>query len=226
MKTRLCVSTYGKTVKELRDNVSSILSSYEDVLVEARLDYLQPPIDAEPLVGALQDYAERLIITLRPLDQGGFYAGTDEERTQILRRLSQIKPAYMDLELGRNWGGLVEELRGRGVRVIVSWHDFQKTPEYNELVKITLSCLEVGDVAKVVTYANSLDDGLRVLSLYSRFPANRLVAFCMGGLGRVTRLLSAAAGAPVAYVSLPGRATAEGQYTVEDMLSVLGWASG
>jgi 3-dehydroquinate dehydratase type I len=214
MKTPLiCVSTYGENYKTLLERISQAIRAGAD-LVEARLDYLEE-INAEKLAKALTPYASKLIITIRPVSQGGRFKGMDDERLTLLRRLSSISPAFMDLELDicEKYG--VES----GRSTIVSWHGLADTPDMETLTEIAMRCLRLGDYAKVVTYATSHADILRILHLYSDLPRNRLIAFCMGEVGRVSRILAMAAGSPVAYASLDGLTTAPGQMTLHEMRS-------
>jgi len=225
MKTRICVSTYGKTTEELVDNVNKTVSRYGNVLVEVRVDYLEEEVNADVLVEKLRPYADRLVITVRPADQGGYYRGEEEERLLLLRRLALMQPAYVDVELDRVDDKLVKNFRGIGVKTIVSWHDFRGTPSRSDLIEVTKQSINLGDVAKIVTMSRGVEDNLNILYLYSLFNPTNLIAFCMGEQGRVTRVLSAAAGAPIVYASTKGRETAPGQYSVDELLEILEWPS-
>ncbi len=209
----ICVSTYGESSKTLIERISKAFKAGAD-LVEARLDYLRE-LEAEKLVKQLAPFSSKLVITLRPASQGGRFNGPDDERLAVLGRLSSINPALVDLELET-----CERFRLKlGRNMIVSWHSFTDTPDMKVLSEIAMRCLGLGDYAKVVTYANSHSDILKILHLYSELPRNRLIAFCMGEVGRVSRVLAMAAGSPIAYASLDGRGTAPGQMTLQEIKS-------
>ncbi|MEM3031710.1 MAG: type I 3-dehydroquinate dehydratase [Nitrososphaerota archaeon] len=211
-KPFICVSTYGEDADTLAGRVSRALRKGAD-LVEARLDYLEE-VDLEKLVKALTPYASKTIITIRPVEHGGLFKGTAMEKNRMLDHLSRISPALIDLELDYC------ELQGLkpNPATIVSWHDFAGTPPLEKLADVAERCLGFGGYAKVVTLARSRSDILRILHLYSIYPKNRLIAFCMGEMGRISRLLAMAAGSPIAYASLDGMTTAAGQMSLNEMM--------
>ncbi len=75
-----------------------------------------------------------------------------------------------------------------------------------------------GEVVKIVTTATSEADNAVVAQLYDAAEPGTLVAFCMGEKGRASRLEALKRGAPFTYACLSeGDATAEGQWTLEEM---------
>lgn len=223
MKTRICVSTYGKTLEELVKSIKEITKRYGNILVEARVDYLEEDINAATLAERLKPYAERLVITVRPAEEGGYYTRGEDKRLLLIRRLALIQPAYIDVELNKIDNSLIQNIRNLGVKVIVSWHDFKKTPPRRDLTEVAKRAINLGDVAKVVTMSRGVEDNLNILYLYSMLDHRRLIAFCMGEQGRVTRILSATAGAPIIYAATPDKKTAPGQYSVDEILDILKW---
>lgn len=185
-------------------------------IVEVRLDYLED-LDVNVLSSTLRPYMDKLVLTLRPRYENGLFEGDEEERVEILKQLSQEGPAYVDIELRSPMiQDLSKELMKAGITVIVSWHDFEKTPETDELQKIANLAMSCGSIAKVVTMAKSFSDNLRILSLYHTGDKHRLIAFCMGAEGVLSRFLSVMLGAPFMYVSLPGAPTAPGQPSITE----------
>lgn len=215
-KTRICVSVYGENEENLVANIRRGFEKGAD-LAEVRLD-LSGYSSVESLVAKLRPFADRLVLTLRPVGEGGKSSLPAEERVKILKRLADIGPAYIDLELSTLKQHPADDFRGAGVKVIASWHSFESTPDDGSLNNFCEECLKQGDVAKVVTFSNGPRDNIRVISLYAKYPSTRLIAFCMGEQGWITRILSMAADAPIAYAALGDAKTAPGQLTVEEML--------
>lgn len=211
----LCVSVYGSDERELVERVSKALERGAD-LVETRLD-LTNISDTVRLRGLLKPYIERLVITLRPVDEGGGSRLSDGERMAILESLAVEGAGFVDLEVKTLRAVDASGLRRGGCKLIASWHSFEETPETDMLAKVAEECLRYGDVAKVVTYARRREDCLKVAELYTSFDPARLVAFCMGEAGWGSRILSIAAGAPIAYASLDDVKTAPGQLSLELM---------
>ena len=124
-----------------------------------------------------------------------------------------------------------------GAKVIISYHDFNGTPSFDELRQIADVCRRKGaDIVKIVTTAHNISDAVRTLDLYKlpgwakEFTTNnysqvkdvKLLAFSMGEAGQFSRYLCLKLGAPYTYCAAEeGAATASGQYTVGQMEKLL-----
>lgn len=98
----------------------------------------------------------------------------------------------------------------KGCKVILSYHNFYKTPNSQDLTRIIEKIFASGaDIAKLACLANSKEDCSRVLGLYEHYC--KLVAFSMGDIGKITRLVVPLLGAPFTYASIDGCETAPGQ---------------
>ena len=77
------------------------------------------------------------------------------------------------------------------------------------------------EVCKIVTTAHQITDNLIILNFISQKSAKtQLVCFCMGELGRVSRLLSPLYGSYFTFASLKkGSETANGQFSLQEMKS-------
>jgi 3-dehydroquinate dehydratase-1 len=205
-------------------------ANYADV-VEIRLDSLSHP-EIEPFVKSI---AKPLLFTNRPEWEGGSFTGSELERIGMLLKAVRHDCALVDLELRT-----APELRGEMLdallkhphpRLIISWHDFSGTPSSEELAEILLQQIESGaHIGKIVTTANDPMDVLRVLNLQvfaleNNFP---LIAFCMGAVGKISRLATIKLGGYMTYAAPDrGKETAPGQIPVSvirDMLSRLNHA--
>jgi shikimate dehydrogenase len=114
---------------------------------------------------------------------------------------------------------------GNRTKVIISYHDFRKTPSFKTLKDIFHDSMESGaSVAKIVTLARSPEDNFTVLSLipYARNMRKDIIAFCMGEEGRESRVIAPLIGSYLSFASLnEGLASAPGQLTVGEMENVL-----
>lgn len=106
-----------------------------------------------------------------------------------------------------------------GVTLIRSYHDFKGTDSVEALKALVEKCQRLGaDIVKLVTTADNQSDANRVMALYDDFEPENLVAFCMGEVGKETRIDCLKKGAPFTYASLNNEeATAPGQFTTLDM---------
>ena len=140
-------------------------------------------------------------------------------------KMDQLKSA---IELGAKYIDLEYELdeeqqeelmihaRGYGVKVIISYHNFEKTPKIEELKYIILKAREKGaDLVKIATRVNFRDDCLTLFNLYKG--EDNLIAFGMGDDAKFTRVTSLFLGAPFTYVYFLSRnKTAEGQLSYKE----------
>lgn len=110
-----------------------------------------------------------------------------------------------------------------GTLLIRSFHDFSGTPSAEGLNAIVEKCMSFGaDVVKIVTTASSEADVRTVMSLYKDNAPGSLIAFCMGNVGKASRLDCLREGSPYTYCSLgDGEETASGQWTLQEMNEAL-----
>ena len=189
--------------------------------IEVRLDYLKKP-DASPL---LKNRLRPLIATLRRSDEGGRFKGDEKKRIGLLRDLVDQHVEYVDAELRSDKTLLLDLIRNkRKTRVILSYHDFDETPSMKKLEDIFDRMMEFRpSVIKIATMARSWEDNLKVMSLIPYAVKNNqsIVAFCMGDIGRMSRIFSPLMGAAWTYAALSEKqASAPGQMTVARMKEI------
>jgi len=215
-ETQLCTSVSGSSPPELASKAELAFSLGSD-LVEFRVDRLTRGASPRELEEELSVFAKRAIFTVRSSREGGGFKEGERERLDLISRLAGMGPAYVDIELAaaKENAKWVKSLP-KDVRKLVSWHDFQGTPALEALRPICEDELRLGSLAKVVTTATSVDDNVTTLRLCGDRPG-KIVSFCMGELGTVSRVASMRLGAPLAYASIPGEAVAPGQLSITTM---------
>jgi 3-dehydroquinate dehydratase type I len=190
-------------------------------LIELRVDYLRNA----RLALLLQDRKKPLIVTNRRKEEGGKYRGEERKRLSVLQEAIHLGADYIDVELATQRSllqGLVRDKRG--TRVILSFHDFRKTPSLKELQRISWQMIQLGaDVIKIVPFARSWEDNLSILSLipFAKEKRQKIVAFCMGEKGKLSRIFSPLLGAAWTYASIDRtRVSAPGQLTVQELKDI------
>ena len=171
----------------------------------------------------------KILVTNRRKDEGGEFSGTERQRVELLKEAVELGVDYVDIEV-RTEGALIKELSAKirnhhgRAKWIVSHHDFSETPSKRSLRKRLNECTRTGaDIVKIVTYANTVEDNLRVLGLipYARRKGVEIIAFCMGEMGRISRIMAPLLGSCFSYVSLEkGTESASGQLTLEEIRDV------
>ena len=120
----------------------------------------------------------------------------------------------------QNHKKVIEKLKQLGAKSIVSFHKYDGALSIPEMGRILEQEIFSGaSVCKIVTTAKKIEDNLAALNFVSAKSSRvKLVCFCMGEKGKVSRLLSPMFGAYFTFASLgQGSETAAGQMTIEQM---------
>jgi len=180
-------------------------------IIELRLDYMSNP-NLERLVEAS---TIPVIVTNRHPDEGGKNKIiTEKERINYLQRACHLGVKYVDMELGH-----FHDLdRKATTRLIVSYHNFDETPQNLDVIYKTI--FDKGaDIVKIATKANSYDDSRRMLNLIAdKHNEMDIIGICMGEKGTITRVLGPVYGGYLTFASLDkGKASAPGQLSVHEL---------
>jgi len=218
MKYKTCVSIAETTPAKTKKTLKIALSKSD--FVEVRLDFLKISQIPEALELIKKDL-NRIVCTLRPKTEGGKFSGNEKERIAILKLIAEYNPHLLDVEFNtlRKNSDLVKYLKTTKTKLLVSWHDFKKTPKSSELRKKIKQMGKFSSNVKIVSTAKSTDDSTRMLELYSKKGKNNLISFAMGDYGRISRILCLYLGSPYTYVSL-GKAIAPGQFSVDEVKKI------
>lgn len=219
----VCVSVASEKVTRAIDIAKQ--SERDADIIEIRLDSLSKP-EIEPFVKKL---AKPLLFTNRPEWEGGSFKGSEAARIALLLQAVNHDCALVDLEL-KTAPALRAELldallKHQQTGLVISWHDFSGTPSTDELGEILLQQMESGaHVGKIVTTAIDYKDVLRVLNLQAIAAENNfpLIAFCMGSIGKISRLATTKLGGFMTYAAPDtGEETAPGQIPVSVLRKML-----
>ena len=218
MKYRTCVSIGEKNPKKVKSVLKKALSKSD--YAEIRFDFLKKS-DIPIVLEDIKKNLSRCICTLRPKSEGGLFVGKEDERKSILRLIAEYNPYLLDVEFNtiQKDKKLATYLKKSKSKLLISWHDFKKTPNESQLRTKFNKMKKFSDVVKIVTVAKSVSDASRLLSLYSVKSKSKTIAFCMGEQGKFSRILCLHLGSPFTYVSL-GKAIAPGQFSVDEIKSL------
>lgn len=205
----LCVTVTAATMAELRRRRDSCPAG---ALVELRLD----GVDHPDVAGALEGRRGPVLVTCRPVSEGGRFEGSEEERLRLLEAALEAGAEYVDVE----WRALTPAFAGGGQRqrLVVSMHDFAGVPRDLDDRVAAMSATSAG-VVKVAVTAHRLVDNLPLLDIARRRGAPT-VALAMGEAGLPSRVLARRFGSAWTYASLdapvapgqPGVARLLGEY--------------
>ena len=202
---QLCATVTAATTAELRARRDEACDAD---LVELRLDTVRD-LDLE---GALADRTRPVLVTCRPVWEGGQFTGSEDERHAILRRALELGADWVDLEWRGGFEALIAERRGRNI--VLSMHDFEGTP--GDLEDRYRFMRGTGaEVVKLAVRSRSAGDVVRLLRLGRACRGERLALVGMGPAGVPTRLLPAHFGSCWTYA---GEAVAPGQVCLSEMV--------
>ena len=218
MTYRTCVSIAEKTPKKLKQTLTKALKKSD--YAEIRFDFLNPNSVPEALHLIRKDL-RKCVCTLRPIREGGKFSSSEKNRISITKLIAEYDPFLLDIEYEtlRKNKSLQRYLKNTNTSTLVSWHNFKQTPTISILKKKLLEMKKFSKNVKIVTMAKSINDGSRVLSLYNNSKNVKLIAFSMGNLGKMSRLLCLLLGSPYTYVSL-GKPIAPGQFSLDEVKSI------
>jgi len=177
-------------------------------LCELRIDYLRDPdlkaiLSAKPLP---------VLATVRPTWEGGQYSGAEALRFGLLEDACRYGADYVDVEFRA-----YKDFKRGDAKLIVSYHDFEKTPDDLAATAAKMAALEPF-LVKVACQARGTADLARLVTLQKTFPSP-IAVIAMGEFCEPLRILYHRYGGWLTFVSLKaGLESAPGQVTVEDMV--------
>jgi 3-dehydroquinate dehydratase/shikimate dehydrogenase len=207
-RPQLCATVTAETTVELRARRDEASCADGADLVELRLDTVRD-LDLE---GALAGRTRPVLVTCRPAWEGGQFTGAEDERRAILRRALELGADWVDLEWRGGFEALIAERQGRNV--VLSTHDFERTPDDLEARYRAMRGTGAA-VVKMAVRSRSAGDVVRLLRLGRAGRGERLVLVGMGPAGVPTRLLPGHFGSCWTYA---GEAVAPGQVCLSEMV--------
>lgn len=224
---KICVPVIGETQEEILREAAQVVKAGAD-LVEWRCDWFRDVLDwekTEELLGQLRLALGEcpLLVTFRTEKEGGARAISTELYVELNRRIVESHQAdLIDVELftGESEAGeLVELAHENGVLVVMSNHDFQKTPRREEILERLCKMQELGaDLPKIAVMPQSPGDVLVLLSateeMHTNYADRPIITMSMAGMGAVSRLSGEVFGSAVTFGSHQ-RSSAPGQLDVQ-----------
>ncbi len=197
------------TLRELRQQRDTVQGAD---LVELRLDTVSDP----DVAGALRDRRGPVVLTCRPLWEGGAFAGSEEERHRLLAEAVALGAEYVDVEWASGFDDVVAARDGRGI--VLSSHHFDGMP--SDLASRASAMRGTGaEVVKLAATVHRLSDCVTLRDAARQ--AGRSVFIGMGEPGLATRVLASRLGSAWTYA---GQLAGVGQITLPMLLEEYGFA--
>jgi len=216
----ICIPIIAKTTGEAREKIARA-NPMADML-EFRLDVMES-FRVEEMVRVA---SKPVIVTHRSIKEGGKGVADYETRTRYLLNAIEKGADFVDVEYSMPQEFRRRFLEGRGsFGVIISTHLLDGTPSRKKLEDIFRTLAATGaDIVKIVTRARAPEDNLHVLDLIpiAQKVGVKIIAFCMGPMGRISRIASPLFGGYLTFASLEeGQESADGQIPIIQMKDIL-----
>lgn len=230
---KICVPVVGRTKEEILSQAERVRKLPAD-MVEWRADWYEDgknPAKAADAAAKLRGILGEIpvLFTFRTACEGGECEIGAKEYLELNTALAEGKNVDMiDAELSMGADVLekiIERAHVCGVKVIASNHDFEKTPEREELVN-RLKRMEKlhADIAKIAVMPQSDEDVLTLLGASAEAKNGAVscpvITMSMGEKGVLSRVCGAFSGSAVTFASA-GKSSAPGQIEVERMAKIL-----
>ena len=191
-------------------------------ILELRLDQfksLKPDYLAKTIKEIKRKTHLPLIATLRHRNEEKFlpprYRLSEDMRYEMLSGILPLVEA-VDIELRAKTiiRPLIRRAHSMNKKVIVSYHNFKKTPSFKELASIAREARGTGaDIVKITAMARREEEVARLMVFTYLSSVRPLVTISMGPIGSISRLIAPIFGSSLVYAAVTRKA-APGQFTL------------
>lgn len=226
---KICVPVVAGNIEEIKNQANRIMFTPAD-MVEWRVDHLRRSDDIPSVLVALEVLKENLqekpiLFTFRTEEEGGKKRISAEKYSALYKAVIKSKNAdLIDIEyfLGNKIiKPLIKMAHEHGIKVILSNHDFKKTPSADEMIKRMSGMKKAGaDIAKIAVMPRSSSDVLELLTATESMKKIEdpipVITISMSALGLVSRITGEVFGSAVTFASA-GRVSAPGQIDADEL---------
>ena len=222
-KPKVCVPIVGKTEKEIIQQFESFQGLPYDV-IELRIDFYQDIRNNSRLKSVLQRLRSMtdlpILLTYRSSREGGQIQFSDEEYQTFVKQACESQCMSGNALVFQ----LVEIAHQNDIKVVMSNHDFDKTPCLSDMMN-RLEQMEIlgADICKLAVMPITYKDVITLLNMtleMSHRLERPIVTMAMGKIGVISRITGELTGSSMTFASA-GRISAPGQMNVIDMQVLL-----
>ncbi|EHU2109874.1 type I 3-dehydroquinate dehydratase [Acinetobacter baumannii] len=223
----------AKTKEQALAQAQVIANTADADLAEFRIDLLSFASDTKQVIALGHELKKILgnkpmIATIRTKNEGGQLEISDADYGKTYQ--AYLKNPFMDwldVEMFHDQkvvSEIVQKAHQKKVLVVMSNHDFQKTPSQDEIEKRLLKQDQMGaDVLKIAVMPKSKQDVFTLMNAtlkVSQQTTKPLLTMSMGQLGTISRVATANMGGSYSF-GMIGQASAPGQIDVTKLKQIL-----
>ncbi len=231
---KICVPIVGVTEEEIVNEAKNFQDIPVDV-AEWRADWFEHVFEIEKVKEVLMELRATLkdiplVFTFRTSKEGGEKAIEPEAYAALNKAAAETGNVdLVDVEVFTGdevVKDIIAAAHKAGVKVVASNHDFDKTPDQEDIVGRLCKMQELGaDIPKIAVMPQSKKDVITLLAATEemiREHADRpIITMSMAGTGVISRLCGEVFGSALTFGAAK-KASAPGQMDVHDLETVLG----
>lgn len=230
---KICVPIVGRTKEEILQAAEAVLEVQAD-FVEWRADWFQQIFEIDRIKAVVAELRKilgtvPLLFTIRTKAEGGETELDEEQYIRLNKAVIETGNIdLLDVEVYFSEYAteeLVKTAHECEVKVIGSNHDFDGTPEREEIIQRLRYMQSVGvDIPKIAVMPCNEKDVLNLLEateeMKRRYAECPIITMSMSGIGTVSRIAGEVFGSDVTFGCV-GTASAPGQIEVKDLKYIL-----
>lgn len=197
---KICTVVVGKTLNEFLKNLKEIQK--ESSMIELRVDLIKD-LKKEDLSLIKKRTKKEVIFTWK--------------KNYWINEIFDFNFDYIDLDFK-----IIRKIKlpqRRKSKLIISYHNFQKTPKI-KVLKLIIKKMKLfkPEIIKIASYVNNLDDIKTLVSLMvdKSFSEQRII-IGMGKKGKITRIIGPLLGCYLTYASTSFGQSAPGQIDIKSL---------
>ena len=234
---KICVPIVARNITEIIEETNSLKNIDFDIL-EWRVDFFENVENIHKVKEGLQKIREILhnkpiLFTFRSFNEGGDKKIDEDFYFELNNTIIETKLIdIIDVELFRDnkkIKQLVKVAHNNSVAVIISNHDFEKTPIKEEIICRLRKSVELGgDIPKIAVMSTCTEDVITLLDATriakEKYIENPIITISMGSKGVISRLSGELFGSSITFgagnkVSAPGQISAVELRKILDILN-------
>ncbi|MGN5765760.1 type I 3-dehydroquinate dehydratase [Acinetobacter calcoaceticus] len=233
LPVKTIVPITAKTREQAIAQAKVIAANADADLAEFRIDLLNFASDRKQVIALGHELKQilgtkPLIATIRTHNEGGQLTISDADYGKTYQAyLQQPFMDMLDVEMFRDQQivkDTVKMAHAKKVLIVMSNHDFQKTPPESEIIKRLLQQDELGaDILKIAVMPQNKQDVFILMNAtlkVSQQSKKPLLTMSMGKLGTISRIATANMGGSFSF-GMIGEASAPGQIDVTQLKQFL-----
>ena len=230
---KICAPIVGTTKEDILLEAENIGSLPVDI-AEWRVDWFEHACDFSKVEDVLKDLRTvlgetPLLMTFRTSNEGGEKSIKPDDYAELVIRAAET--GYVDLVDVEVFIGtdIVKEIlagaHNAGVKVIGSNHDFNKTPDKDDIVERLRKMQDLGvDIPKIAVMPKDMKDVITLLAateeMHREFADRPIVTVSMSEAGVLSRICGEAFGSAITFGAAKN-VSAPGQMGVNDLSTAI-----